>query len=412
GADLSEFDGNRYLRYEAFLTTSDSATTPSIDSVQVCFVDVTPAVATSLAVAPATGTQGGTTDLAATLTSGATGATGATGVSGATVDFSLNGNGVGSAVTASDGSATLSNVGLTGITAGVYPGGVAASFAGDTGHDGTTGANTLTVNAPAAVSPSPGSKDFGSQRVGTTGAAQTFTITNSGGATLNVSSAGVVGADGSQYVASNDTCSGQAVAPTGSCSVDVAFAPTSAGAHNGASLRIVSDAASSPDDLALSGTGVVPALSPSPGSKDFGSQRVGTTGAAQTFTITNSGGATLNVSSAGVVGADGSQYVASNDTCSGQAVAPTGSCSVDVSFAPTSAGAHNGASLRIVSDAASSPDDLALSGTGVVPALSPSPGSKDFGFQRVGTTGAAQTFTITNSGTAGLSVATATLVGT
>src|SRR5581483_2827265 len=29
GADLSEFDGNRYLRYEAFLTTSDSATTPS-----------------------------------------------------------------------------------------------------------------------------------------------------------------------------------------------------------------------------------------------------------------------------------------------------------------------------------------------------------------------------------------------
>ena len=52
GADLSQFDGFRYLEYEAFLSTTDTSTTPSIQSVQVCFDDK---VVTSLAVASAPG---------------------------------------------------------------------------------------------------------------------------------------------------------------------------------------------------------------------------------------------------------------------------------------------------------------------------------------------------------------------
>jgi hypothetical protein len=40
GADLSQFDGFRYLRYEAFLSTADRSVTPSISSVTVCFDDV------------------------------------------------------------------------------------------------------------------------------------------------------------------------------------------------------------------------------------------------------------------------------------------------------------------------------------------------------------------------------------
>jgi hypothetical protein len=36
---LSQFDGFRYLRYEAFLTTSASSATPTLSSVQVCFAD-------------------------------------------------------------------------------------------------------------------------------------------------------------------------------------------------------------------------------------------------------------------------------------------------------------------------------------------------------------------------------------
>ena len=63
GASLSQFNGFRYLRYKAFLSTTNSAVTPSLSSVQVCFVDTAATSATSLAVAAATGTFGGTTTL-------------------------------------------------------------------------------------------------------------------------------------------------------------------------------------------------------------------------------------------------------------------------------------------------------------------------------------------------------------
>jgi hypothetical protein len=42
GADLGEFDGFRYLRYKAFLSTADPALTPSISSVSVCFNETPP----------------------------------------------------------------------------------------------------------------------------------------------------------------------------------------------------------------------------------------------------------------------------------------------------------------------------------------------------------------------------------
>ena len=176
GADLSQFDGFRYLEYEAFLSTTDSSTTPSIQSVQVCFDDL---VVTSLAVAPASGTEGGTVDLSATLTASDSG------LSGKTIDFTLNGKGVGSAVTTSDGTATLPNVGLTGITAGTYPGAVAASFAGDTDDAPSSGSNTLTVIGVPTVSSTVDDVATGSAWAGTevTGATaqDTATVTGDGG---------------------------------------------------------------------------------------------------------------------------------------------------------------------------------------------------------------------------------------
>ena len=101
GASLSQFNGFRYLKYKATLSTTNSSVTPSLSSVQVCFVDTAATSATSLAVAPATGTFGGTTTLCATLTSSAVG------VPSETVNFTLNGTSVGSAVTNASGVATL-----------------------------------------------------------------------------------------------------------------------------------------------------------------------------------------------------------------------------------------------------------------------------------------------------------------
>ncbi|MEP6485231.1 MAG: carboxypeptidase regulatory-like domain-containing protein [Rudaea sp.] len=39
GASLSEFNGNRYLKYRAYLSTTDSSVTPTVSDVTVCFTD-------------------------------------------------------------------------------------------------------------------------------------------------------------------------------------------------------------------------------------------------------------------------------------------------------------------------------------------------------------------------------------
>jgi hypothetical protein len=140
GASLSQFNGFRYLRYEAFLSSSNPAVTPSISSVQTCFQDVAPPAPTTLNVSAATGAYGGTTTLSATLTSNANG------VPNETVSFTLNGSGVGGATTNASGVATLNNVSLSGINVGSYPTGVAASFAGDSSFLTSSGSNSLTVS--------------------------------------------------------------------------------------------------------------------------------------------------------------------------------------------------------------------------------------------------------------------------
>jgi len=104
---------------------------------------------TSLSVNPATGTQGGTVNLSATLTDGTNG------IGGKTVSFTLNGVSAGNAVTDASGVASLSNASLGSIAAGTYPNGVGASFATGGGFGGSSATNSLTVlAAPTPAAPS------------------------------------------------------------------------------------------------------------------------------------------------------------------------------------------------------------------------------------------------------------------
>ena len=107
-----------------------------------------PAVApTTLTVQPATGTYGGTTTLSGTLKKTSDSST----ISGKTINFTLNGSSVGSAITNGSGVATLSNVSLSGINAGTYPNGVAASFAGDSSFASSSGSASITLDKAATV---------------------------------------------------------------------------------------------------------------------------------------------------------------------------------------------------------------------------------------------------------------------
>jgi Galactose oxidase, central domain/Abnormal spindle-like microcephaly-assoc'd, ASPM-SPD-2-Hydin/Thrombospondin type 3 repeat len=102
----------------------------------------------------------------------------------------------------------------------------------------------------------------------------------------------------------------------------------------------------------------VPLVTLSPFRLTFGNQQVGTTGNPQTLTLTNSGTATLDVTS----------IVASGDfvqtsTC-GTSLVAGGTCSINISFSPTELAARPGA-ITITDNAPRSPQSIALSGTGI-----------------------------------------------
>jgi hypothetical protein len=146
------------------------------------------------------------------------------------------------------------------------------------------GSNRSTPPSSSSSSPSvalsSASLTFGTQFVQTTSAPQTITLTNSGNAALTVMS---ISASGD--FAQTNTC-GSSVAAGGSCSINVTFAPTSAGQRSG-TLSMTDNAANSPQTVSLTGTGQAPNGTPA------GSYQVSITGVSGT--LVQSGSVTLVV---------------------------------------------------------------------------------------------------------------------
>jgi hypothetical protein len=147
-------------------------------------------------------------------------------------------------------------------------------------------------NAQPGASLAPASLSFGNQQVGTTSAAQTLTLSNTGNASLAITSITIAGTNSSDFAQSN-TC-GASLNAGASCSISVTFKPTATGARN-ATVSVSDNAAGSPQTAALGGTGTAPAVSLSPTSLSFGNQQVGTNSAAKTVTLSNTGTATLAI---------------------------------------------------------------------------------------------------------------------
>jgi hypothetical protein len=295
------------------------------------------------------------------------------------------------------------------------------------GATGTrTASVTLTDNAPSspqtialsgtgvapapAVTLNPTSLTFSSQNVGTTSAAQTFTLTNSGAASLTISSIALTGTNAGDFAQTNN-CPASLAAST-SCTINATFTPTATGTRT-AAVTLTDNAANSPQTVALSGTGVAPApaVTLNPTSLTFSSQNVGTTSAAQTATLTNSGTATLTISSIALTGTNASDFAQTNNCPA--SLAANASCTVSVTFTPTATGART-AAVTLTDNAANSPQTVALNGTGgsANPAVTLNPTSLSFGNQNIGSTSSAQTVTLTNSGTASLTITSVALNGT
>src|SRR5207247_250392 len=149
--------------------------------------------------------------------------------------------------------------------------------------------------------------------------------------------------------------------------------------------------AGSPHTVTLTGQGTMPAVTLTPASLDFGNQRVKTTSAEQSVTVTNTGDAPLVISSITLSGTNKSNFAFTAGNSSAT-LAPNASQTVTLTFTPSATGSRS-ATVSIADDAAGSPQTVTLAGTGTlapVPAVSISPASLSFSGQAVGSTSGAK----------------------
>jgi len=279
---------------------------------------------------------------------------------------------------------------------------------------------TLTLTVPPTASLSASSLSFGTQNVGTTSAAKSVTVSNTGQANLVLGATPVTISDPTDYtITANTTCTANlSIAPNGSCVVYVTLNPTTSGSLP--AILTVSDnsggTAGATQTVSLSGTGQVPVgtASLSASSLTFAAQNVGTTSAAQSVTLTNTGTGNLVLAATPetLTGANPGDYaIASGTSCTaGLSIAPNGTCVVNVTFTPTGSGTRT-ANLLLTDNSggtAGTTQTVTLTGTGQVPVgtASLSTSSLTFAGQNVGTTSAAQSVTLTNTGTGNLVLAT------
>jgi hypothetical protein len=259
-----------------------------------------------------------------------------------------------------------------------------------------TGAGVQT--APQIVA-NPTSVAFGSIAIGGS-SSQTITLSNTGNATLTISQ---ITPSGTGYSVSGFTLP-VSIAAGASSPITATFTPASAGSPAG-NISITSNAPTSPTNIAMTGTGLQSALTANPTSISFGNVTVGSSGS-QTVTLNNTGTSALSVSA---ITASGAGYSVSGFTLP-IAIAAGASSTFTAKFTPAASGLVSG-NVSVTSNAPGSPLTIAMTGTGAQGQVTPSPASVAFGNVLVGAS-SSQTISLTNNGTASVTISQATVSGT
>jgi Protein of unknown function (DUF3443)/Cep192 domain 4 len=225
-----------------------------------------------------------------------------------------------------------------------------------------TQVNTPAVSLPASLA-------FGSVPQGVTSPSMMVTLKNTGSASLSFSSnPSLSGTNAADFAITAATCStANQVVAAGTCTVSLTFTPSTM-AMESASLGFADNANPSTQTVPLTGTGTAPApvVSLSTPSLAFGPVAQGTTSPAMTVTLTNTGNATLIFSnSVTITGPNAGDFSIVNvvQTTCGSAfqVAPNSTCTVQVTFTPSTSGMES-ATLNFADNATPAMQTVALSG--------------------------------------------------
>jgi len=265
----------------------------------------------------------------------------------------------------------------------------------------TPNSATFTTLNPPVLFFAPGQLVFPNEAVGVTSAPVTLNVTNSGVAPVAVGGTTISG----DFALTSNNCPAT-LNEGATCQLQMTFTPTALGQRTGA-VTLASNSIGGTASVGLSGKGAVsgPAVQVSPTSLTFPGQQVGTTSPAQIVTVTSTGAGAVTFSGFSTTG-----DFAQTNNC--PAVLNSGaSCLVYVTFVPTATLTRTG-TLVISDNAPGGSQTVNLTGTGLAPAVTLSPTSLTFPTQLVDSTNATQYVTLSNTGTAPLTITQISITGT
>ncbi len=245
---------------------------------------------------------------------------------------------------------------------------------------GGTGSEHATLNAGGQAVPltgtgtqananvTPGSIAFGSQPVSTISAVHNITLQNTGSAPLTYGSVSFTGNTG-DFAVSDSGCQGAVLNAGDQCTITATFNPTTTGSRSETVTVHDNDPNNPTQTVSLSGSGTPSSVGFSPGGVTFVNPVVaGLASPVHGVTITNTTNSNLPISSITLTGANPKNFIRSADTCTGQSLAPSATCTVHIEFAPTAAG-NRTAFLQVNDTGPISPHshEVTLTGKGTFP---------------------------------------------
>lgn len=231
------------------------------------------------------------------------------------------------------------------------------------GNNSATDTNTV-VQPPGVLTISPTAVDFGTVGIGSTSAAQTVTLGNSGAGALSVTT---LSAAAAPFAITGGTCGATpiAIAAGANCTLTYTFTPAAAGAAT-QTLNVDAGAAGS-GTIALSGAGGAGVIGVLSANVTFGSATVGSS-TQRPLTITNTGDGPLQVTALSAVVAPFAQVAGGTCGAVPFTVAAGTSCTVLFSYSPAAAGSSSQV-VTVTADVGTA--SATLTGTGVVPIALP-----------------------------------------
>ena len=197
-------------------------------------------------------------------------------------------------------------------------------------------AASATISTAPAINVSPGSIAFNNTVVGNTSGASIETVSSTGTANLVLASSSqvtITGTNSGDFTITADTCTASlSMAPGTFCQITITASPSAAGVRT-ASLNIASSLPIV--SVPLTVTGII-GVTVTPTSLTFGNLFPGQSSSPQTITVSNASGSTITFGSLHLT--TGTQY-SLGGTCTSSGTLATGAtCTITVTFSPTSIG--------------------------------------------------------------------------